>query len=79
MKKCLIAAALLAVPLPALADKLEDLQKQGYVRIAIGNEPPYTAVARTARSRARRRTWPARCSKSWASRIWRRPSPNMAR
>lgn len=45
MKKCLIAAMILAAPLPALADKLADLQQQGYVRVAIGNEPPYTAVA----------------------------------
>lgn len=45
MKKCLLAAALLAAPLPALADKLDDLKDQGYVRVSIGNEPPYTAVA----------------------------------
>ncbi|QFQ89202.1 ectoine/hydroxyectoine ABC transporter substrate-binding protein EhuB [Paracoccus kondratievae] len=45
MKKCLIALVLVAAPLPALADKLDDLKEQGYVRIAIGNEPPYTAVA----------------------------------
>lgn len=45
MKKTTIFAMLLAMPLPAMADKLETLQEQGYVRIAIGNEPPYTAVA----------------------------------
>lgn len=45
MKKTTIVAMLLAMPLPAMADKLETLQEQGYVRIAIGNEPPYTAVA----------------------------------
>jgi len=45
MKTCLlVAAVLLAAPLPALADKLEDLQKSGAVRIAIGNEPPFTAI-----------------------------------
>jgi len=43
MKTALIAALLLAVPLPALADKLEDLKNAGTVRIAIGNEPPYTS------------------------------------
>lgn len=45
MKKCLIAALMLAAPLPAMADKLEDLKSDGFVRIVIGNEPPYTAVA----------------------------------
>src|SRR5262245_7205614 len=29
----------------ALADKLEDLKAQGFARLAIANEPPYTAVA----------------------------------
>lgn len=38
-------ATLLAAPLPALADKLEDLKAQGFARIAIANEPPFTAVA----------------------------------
>ena len=44
MKTHLLAALLIAAPLPVLADKLEDLQAQGYARIAIGNEPPFTAV-----------------------------------
>lgn len=44
MKTCLIAALLLAAPLPALADKLDDLKEAGTVRIAIGNEPPFTAI-----------------------------------
>ncbi|MRX50657.1 ectoine/hydroxyectoine ABC transporter substrate-binding protein EhuB [Paracoccus sp. S-4012] len=44
MRTTLIAALLLAAPLPALAEKLDDLREQGFVRIAIGNEPPYTAV-----------------------------------
>jgi polar amino acid transport system substrate-binding protein len=29
----------------AAADKLEDLKAQGFARVAIANEPPYTAVA----------------------------------
>jgi polar amino acid transport system substrate-binding protein len=45
MKKLLLTVAILAVPLPALADKLEDLKAQGFARIAIANEPPFTAVA----------------------------------
>ena len=45
MKKTLIALALLLTPAAAFADTLEDLKAQGYVRIAIANEPPYTAVA----------------------------------
>lgn len=45
MKTTLIAAMLLAAPVPALAEKLDDLKEQGFVRIAIGNEPPFTAVA----------------------------------
>ena len=31
-------------PAPAFADKLEDLRAQGFARIAIANEPPFTAV-----------------------------------
>ena len=38
------AAAMLAAG-GALADKLEDLKAQGFARVAIANEPPYTAVA----------------------------------
>jgi polar amino acid transport system substrate-binding protein len=30
---------------PAAADKLDDLKAQGFARVAIANEPPYTAVA----------------------------------
>lgn len=45
MKHTLLIAALLAAPLPALADKLDDLKAQGFARIAIANEPPFTAVA----------------------------------
>lgn len=37
-------AALLAAG-AAFADKLEDLKAQGFARVAIANEPPYTAVA----------------------------------
>ena len=44
MKTCLIAAVLLAAPLPVLADKLDDLKEAGTARIAIGNEPPFTAI-----------------------------------
>jgi polar amino acid transport system substrate-binding protein len=44
MKTCLIAAVLLAAPIPALADKLDDLKEAGIARIAIGNEPPFTAI-----------------------------------
>jgi polar amino acid transport system substrate-binding protein len=29
---------------PAFADKLEDLRAQGFARVAIANEPPFTAV-----------------------------------
>ncbi|AXS40456.1 ectoine/hydroxyectoine ABC transporter substrate-binding protein EhuB [Breoghania sp. L-A4] len=36
--------AAMAVSQPALADKLEDLREQGFARVAIANEPPYTAV-----------------------------------
>ena len=42
----LLAGAFLAPIAPALAqDKLEQLREQGFARIAIANEPPYTAVA----------------------------------
>jgi polar amino acid transport system substrate-binding protein len=49
MKTCLIAAVLLAAPLPALAEKLDDLKEAGTVRIAIGNEPPFTAIDSTGK------------------------------
>ncbi|WP_323007068.1 ectoine/hydroxyectoine ABC transporter substrate-binding protein EhuB [Pseudorhodobacter sp.] len=45
MNKTLLTIALLAMPLPALADKLDSLKEQGFARIAIANEPPFTAVA----------------------------------
>ncbi|WP_119270256.1 ectoine/hydroxyectoine ABC transporter substrate-binding protein EhuB [Taklimakanibacter deserti] len=37
--------AMLAATGMAAADKLEDLKAQGFARVAIANEPPYTAVA----------------------------------
>ena len=33
------------MPGSAVADKLDDLKAQGFARVAIANEPPYTAVA----------------------------------
>jgi polar amino acid transport system substrate-binding protein len=41
----LAALAALASVAPAAADKLDDLKAQGFARVAIANEPPYTAVA----------------------------------
>jgi polar amino acid transport system substrate-binding protein len=43
----LSAAALLAAATAGSADdgKLEQLKAQGFARVAIANEPPYTAVA----------------------------------
>ena len=40
-----IAVPVLAVPTLAAADKLDDLKSAGKVTIAIGNEPPFTAIA----------------------------------
>lgn len=45
MKTTFLTLALLATPFTAFADKLDDLKSQGFVRIAIANEPPFTAVA----------------------------------
>jgi polar amino acid transport system substrate-binding protein len=45
MKKTLIALTLLLAPTSVLAGTLDDLKAQGFVRIAIANEPPFTAVA----------------------------------
>lgn len=45
MKKTIIACAMLLSPTVAVADTLEDMKAQGFARIAIANEPPYTAVA----------------------------------
>jgi polar amino acid transport system substrate-binding protein len=52
-RKTLLATALLSAFLSTFAaagavhaeDKLEQLQKQGFARIAIANEPPFTAVS----------------------------------
>jgi polar amino acid transport system substrate-binding protein len=38
-------ATLLALPAFAQEDRLKELQDQGFARIAIANEPPFTAVA----------------------------------
>jgi polar amino acid transport system substrate-binding protein len=40
----LLAACVLAGPSVSAADTLEDLREQGFVRIGIANEPPYTIV-----------------------------------
>ena len=40
----LAAAAVLCATPGIAADKLEELKKQGFARVAIANEPPYTAV-----------------------------------
>lgn len=45
MKHTLLAALLLAAPFPAMAETLDDLKALGFARIAIANEPPFTAVA----------------------------------
>ena len=45
MKKALLTLALLAAPAAVAADTLDDLKEQGFARIAIANEPPFTAVA----------------------------------
>ncbi|AXC49482.1 ectoine/hydroxyectoine ABC transporter substrate-binding protein EhuB [Paracoccus suum] len=44
MKTCVLAAMILAAPAMAWADKLDDLKSAGKVTIAIGNEPPFTAI-----------------------------------
>lgn len=50
MKKIAVLAGVAAIATTfvsglALADKLDDLKAQGFARVAIANEPPYTAVA----------------------------------
>lgn len=40
----LMAACVLAAPSISAADTLEDLREQGFARIGIANEPPYTIV-----------------------------------
>lgn len=44
MKNCVLAAMLLAAPAMASAQTLDDLKSDGNVTIAIGNEPPFTAI-----------------------------------
>ena len=39
----LVAACVLMTPAASSADTLEDLREQGFVRIGIANEPPYTS------------------------------------
>jgi polar amino acid transport system substrate-binding protein len=41
----LAAASAVALAQPAAADTLDNLKEQGFARIAIANEPPFTAVA----------------------------------
>ena len=45
MRKTLLTLTLAAAPFAAWADTLDDLKAQGFARIAIANEPPFTAVA----------------------------------
>ena len=45
MKKTLLALALIMAPTAVIAETLDDLKAQGFARIAIANEPPFTAVA----------------------------------
>ncbi|MCF3639671.1 ectoine/hydroxyectoine ABC transporter substrate-binding protein EhuB [Rhizobium sp. TRM95111] len=40
-----LMAIVLAAPASAADDKLEELKGQGFARVAIANEPPFTAVA----------------------------------
>jgi len=40
-----VTAIVLTEPTAAQNDKLEELKAQGFVRVAIANEPPFTAVA----------------------------------
>lgn len=44
MKTLVLATLLAATPAVVLADKLDDLKSAGKVTIAIGNEPPFTAI-----------------------------------
>ena len=44
MKTCVLAAMLLAAPAVTSAQTLDDLKSDGNVTIAIGNEPPFTAI-----------------------------------
>ena len=45
MRKTLLTLTLAAAPFAAFADTLDDLKAQGFARIAIANEPPFTSVA----------------------------------
>lgn len=45
MNNIVLSLALIAAPAAVMADKLDDLKAQGFARIAIANEPPFTAVA----------------------------------
>lgn len=48
-------AAVVAIAPPSVAQdnaKLDQLKSQGFARVAIANEPPYTAVAADGRCRS---------------------------
>lgn len=67
-----------ASPASAADDKLEQLKEQGFARIAIANEPPFTAVGADGKVSGAAPMWRAQYSKSWASRKWSPRSRNMA-
>lgn len=71
----------LAVAAPASADdsKLEQLKAQGFARVAIANEPPFTAVAADGKVSGPPRMLPARSSSASGSPISSPPFPNTAR
>lgn len=77
------ATALMAVAAatPAAADenKLEELKEQGFARIAIANEPPFTAVGADGKSPVQHRMSPARSSSGSALPTSSPPFPNTAR
>lgn len=65
-------------PASAADDKLEQLKEQGFARIAIANEPPFTAVGADGKVSGAAPDVRAQSSKSWASRKWSPRSRNMA-
>ena len=64
MKKTLLTLALIAAPAAAFAETLDDLREQGFARIAIANEPPFTAVAADGTGEPVRRTSDLRNNRS---------------
>lgn len=83
IRRAILGASLGALALSALPaqaqEALDALKEQGFARIAIANEPPFTAVNPDGSVSGRRRMSRAPSSSGSASTTWLPRSPSMGR